>query len=67
MNNDYRCCSYCRSFMKDLNHKFLFEHQTEDKFCCTKKECMYEYMSQNIWIEPFEAKEVEIEEEEEWS
>ena len=43
-NNDYKCCSYCAGFMKDLNHKFLFEHQTEDKFCCTKEKCMYEYL-----------------------
>ena len=43
-SNDYRCCSYCKSFLKDLSHKFLFEHQTEDKFCCTNEKCMYEYL-----------------------
>ena len=28
---------------------------------CEDKECMYQYMSQNIWVNPFELKEVEIE------
>ena len=45
MSNDYKCCSYCNAFLKDCNHKFLFEHFTEEgNHCCTKESCMFKYL-----------------------
>ena len=62
-NGDIPTCDFCGvGADTDIVHSGDYSGQ----HICEGKECMYEYMSQNIWIEPFEAKEVEIEEEEEW-
>ena len=45
MKNDYKCCSYCTTFLKDCSHKFFFEHYTEKgKYCCTSEKCMFKYL-----------------------
>ena len=63
-NGDIPTCGFCGvGADKEIVHSGDYSGQ----HICESQECANEYMSQNIWINPFEAKEVEIEEEEEWS
>ena len=62
-NGDIPTCDFCGvGADTDIIHSGDYSGQ----HICESQECANEYMSQNIWINPFEAKEVEIEEEEEW-
>ena len=63
-NGDIPTCDFCGvGADTDIIHSGDYSGQ----HICESQECANEYMSQNIWINPFEAKEVEIEEEEECS
>ena len=60
-NGDIPTCDFCGvGADTDIVHSGDYSGQ----HICESQECANEYMSQNIWINPFEAKEVEIEEEE---
>ena len=56
-DGDIPTCDFCGvGADKEIVHSGDYSGQ----HICEGEECMYEYMSQNIWIEPFEAKEVEV-------
>ena len=44
INNDYRCCSYCGTFMRDSKASYFFEHLSKSKFICVDEKCLLEYM-----------------------
>ncbi len=63
-NGDVPECSFCGTTAEtDIIHSGDYSGQ----HICESEECCVQYMNENILINPFEAKEVEIEEEEEWS
>jgi hypothetical protein len=60
-DGDIPTCDFCGiGADTDIVHSGDYSGQ----HICEGDECMREYMSQNIWIEPFELIEKEIEEEE---
>ena len=63
-NGDIPTCDFCGV---GANEEIIHSGDYSGQHICESQECANEYMSENIWINPFEAKEVEIEEEEEWS
>ena len=63
-NGDIPTCDFCGV---GANEEIIHSGDYSGQHICESQECAKEYMSENIWINPFEAKEVEIEEEEEWS
>ena len=63
-DGDIPTCNYCG---EGADNTIIHSGDYSGQHICESQECANEYMSQNIWINPFEAKEVEIEEEEKWS
>ena len=59
-NGDIPTCSFCGI---GADSEIIHSGDYSGEHICEGEECMHQYMSQNIWINPFEAKEVEIEEE----
>ena len=59
-NGDIPTCNFCGATAED---EIIHSGDYSGQHICEGKECAIEYMSQNIWINPFEAKEVKIEEE----
>ena len=59
-NGDIPTCNFCGV---GADTEIIHSGDYSGQHICEDALCANEYMSQNIWVEPFEAKEVEIEEE----
>ena len=59
-DGDIPTCGFCGV---GADEEIIHSGDYSGQHICESQECANEYMCQNIWINPFEAKEVEIEEE----
>ena len=59
-NGDVPTCDFCGI---GADEKIIHAGDYSGQHICESEECANEYMSQNIWISPFEVKEIEVEEE----
>jgi hypothetical protein len=59
-NGSVPTCSFCGV---GADNTTIHEGDYSGQHICESKGCANEYMTQNIYVNPFEAKEVEIEEE----
>ena len=56
-NCDIPTCSFCGI---GADSEIIHSGDYSGEHICESEECMHEYMQQNIWINPFETKEVEV-------
>ena len=50
-------CYFCGA---TAENEYIHAGDYSGQHICEGRECMYEYMSQNIWVNPFEVKVIEM-------
>jgi hypothetical protein len=61
-DGDIPTCSFC-GVGADQGH-IIHAGDYSGQHICESENCTYEYMCQNVWTKPFEAKEVEVDDDE---